>query len=91
MNRRDFLSTATAGFAVAALSPDVLHAAAASGGGWTLGVADVEADVPRHAMRRLRGRAPGPCRSRSGAGAASRCWRSISSELPAKGVAPESI
>ncbi len=58
MNRRDFLSTAAAGLAVAALNPDDLHAAAASGGDWTLGVADVESDVPRHALRRLRGRAP---------------------------------
>lgn len=58
MNRRDFLTTAAAGLAVAAVSPDVLHAAAASAGGWTLGVADVEADVPRQTLRRLRGRAP---------------------------------
>lgn len=56
MNRRSFL-TAAAGFATLAMSPDLLHAAAASGD-WTIGVADVEADVPRQALRRLRGRAP---------------------------------
>jgi carotenoid cleavage dioxygenase-like enzyme len=58
MNRRSFLSTAAAGLAAAALGPDVLHAAAASAGDWTLGVADVEADIPRRALRRLHGRAP---------------------------------
>lgn len=57
MNRREFLS-ATAGLAVASLSPDVLHAAAASAGDWTLGVADVDANVPRQTLRKLRGRAP---------------------------------
>jgi carotenoid cleavage dioxygenase-like enzyme len=58
MNRRSFLTTAAAGLAAAALGPDVLHAAAASAGDWTLGVADVEADLPRQALRRLHGRAP---------------------------------
>ncbi|MFY8141719.1 MAG: carotenoid oxygenase family protein, partial [Caulobacter sp.] len=58
MNRRSFLSSAAAGLAAAALSPDVLHAAAASAGDWTLGVADVEADLPRRALSRLHGRAP---------------------------------
>lgn len=58
MNRRDFLTTAAAGLAVTTLSPDVLHAAVASAGAWTLGVADIEADVPRQTLRRLRGRAP---------------------------------
>lgn len=57
MNRRSFL-TAAAGFATLAMSPDILHAAAASAGSWTLGVADVEADLPRTAMRKLHGRAP---------------------------------
>jgi carotenoid cleavage dioxygenase-like enzyme len=58
MNRRSFLSSAAAGLAAAALGPDVLHAAAASAGDWTLGVADVEADLPRRALSRLHGRAP---------------------------------
>jgi all-trans-8'-apo-beta-carotenal 15,15'-oxygenase len=57
MNRRDFLTAAT-GLTATALCPDVLHAAAASAGGWTLAVADVEADIPRQAMRRLHGRCP---------------------------------
>lgn len=58
MNRRSFLTTAAGGLAAAALGPDVLHAAAASAGDWTLGVADVEADLPRRALRRLHGRTP---------------------------------
>jgi len=75
MNRRDFLSTAAAGLAVAALNPDDLHAAAASGGDWTLGVADVESDVPRHALRRLRGRAPAGLAVYSRARWAHAAWR----------------
>ncbi len=57
MNRRQFLTAAT-GLAAAALTPDVLHAAAASTGDWTIAVADVEADIPRQALRKLHGRAP---------------------------------
>jgi carotenoid cleavage dioxygenase-like enzyme len=57
MNRRNFL-TAAAGFGALAFSPETLLAAAANGGDWTLGLADVEADVAPHAMRRIHGRAP---------------------------------
>jgi len=57
MNRRSFLTTAAASAAALAMSPDLLHAAAASGD-WTVAVADVEADLPRQTLRRLRGRAP---------------------------------
>jgi len=58
MNRRSFLTASAAALAATALSPDLLHAAAASAGGWTLAVADVEADIPRQTLRRLHGRAP---------------------------------
>lgn len=57
MNRRNFL-TATAAFAGLAASPDILHAAVAEGGDWTLMVRDVEADLPRQALRKLHGKAP---------------------------------
>ena len=59
MNRRSFL-TASAGFAALALSPEVLHAATANqvAGDWRLGFADLEADVARHPMTLIGGRAP---------------------------------
>ena len=59
MNRRSFL-TAGAGFAALALNPEVLHAAAANqvAGDWSLGFADLEADLPRGPMRLVQGRAP---------------------------------
>ena len=57
MNRRHLLSAA-AGFGAAVFTPEIIHAAAAGQAGWTLGVADVEADVAPHAMRLVHGRAP---------------------------------
>jgi len=44
MNRRSFLAAATAATGALALNPDRLHAAGAIGD-WTLGFADVEADI----------------------------------------------
>ena len=57
MNRRSFL-TATAGFAAVALNPDVLYAAAAGIGDWTLGFADVEADIAPRTLSLVQGRPP---------------------------------
>ena len=59
MNRRSFL-TAGAGLAALALNPEVLHAAAANqvAGDWSLGFADLEADVPRAPMTLIQGRPP---------------------------------
>ena len=57
MNRRSFLASA-AGFGALAVTPEIALAAAANSGAWTLAVADVEADVAKHTMRRVAGRAP---------------------------------
>ena len=57
MNRRSFL-TAAAGLAAVAFNPDVLYAASAGIGDWTLGVADIEADIAPQTMRLVEGRAP---------------------------------
>ena len=57
MNRRAFL-TASVGFAAAALNPDLLYAASAGAGDWSLGVADVEADIAPQPLRLVHGRAP---------------------------------
>ena len=57
MNRRSFL-TASAGFAAAVLNPDLLYAASAGAGDWSLGVADVEADIAPQPLRLVHGRAP---------------------------------
>lgn len=56
MNRRNFL-TAAAAVAAATLDPDRLYAATAPAD-WTLGVADVEADIAPRALTRIHGRAP---------------------------------
>lgn len=57
MHRRSFL-TAAAGFGALAFTPEVVLAAAANSGDWTLGVADVEADIAPQALRLVQGRAP---------------------------------
>ncbi len=57
MNRRAFL-TATAGLAAVALNPDVLYAATAGIGDWTLAVTDIEADIAPRAMTLVDGKAP---------------------------------
>ncbi len=57
MNRRSFL-TAAAGLGALAFTPETLLAAAANGGDWTLGVADVDSDIAPHALRLVHGRAP---------------------------------
>lgn len=57
MNRRSFL-TAAAGVAAIAFNPDVLYAATAGIGDWTLGFADVEADIDPRGMRLVHGKPP---------------------------------
>jgi all-trans-8'-apo-beta-carotenal 15,15'-oxygenase len=57
MNRRSFL-TAAAGVAALALNPDVLYAASAGAGDWTLGFADVEADIAPRGMSLVDGKPP---------------------------------
>jgi all-trans-8'-apo-beta-carotenal 15,15'-oxygenase len=59
MNRRSFL-TAGAGAAALVLTPEALLAATANrvAGDWSLAFADLEADLPRHAMRLIHGQAP---------------------------------
>ena len=57
MNRRSFI-TASAGFAALALSPEATYATAANSAAWTLGVADLEADVARTPMELVHGKAP---------------------------------
>lgn len=57
MNRRSFL-TAAAGVAAFALNPDVLYAASAGIGDWTLGFADVEADIAPRGMSLINGKPP---------------------------------
>lgn len=56
MHRRSVL-TAAAGFGALAFTPEVVLAAAANSGDWTLGVADVEADIAPQALRLVHGRA----------------------------------
>jgi carotenoid cleavage dioxygenase-like enzyme len=56
MNRRDILSGAALLSGATLLTPEAVWAAAASD--WTLGLADVEADLAPTAMTRLHGRAP---------------------------------
>ncbi|WP_184716149.1 carotenoid oxygenase family protein [Caulobacter sp.] len=59
MNRREILSAVTL-LGGASLTPEAVWAAAANAktGDWTLGVADVEADIAPAALTRLHGRAP---------------------------------
>lgn len=57
MDRRAFLSAA-AGFGALAFSPETLLAAQANSGDWTLGFADVEADIAPRQLRLVRGRPP---------------------------------
>jgi carotenoid cleavage dioxygenase-like enzyme len=56
MNRRDILRGAGLTGVAAALTPETLWAAAASD--WTLGMADVEADIAPTGLTRVHGRAP---------------------------------
>ncbi len=64
MNRRQLLSAFSAVAGASILTPELAQAAAqlgqgaASGVDWQVGFADLEADVPRAPMRRIRGRAP---------------------------------
>ena len=57
MNRRSFL-TAAAGFTAIAFNPDVLYAASAGIGDWTMGVADVDADIVPRGMSLVHGKPP---------------------------------
>ena len=57
-DRRTFLAGGAALAANALLSPERAFARAANSAGWTLGVADVEADVAPRPMRLVRGRPP---------------------------------
>jgi carotenoid cleavage dioxygenase-like enzyme len=76
-DRRHFLSLLGAAAATAVITPEQALAGAAPAG-WTLGVADVEADIPLQALRRVHGRAPrgfagtlyrnGPAKFRRGSG-----------------------
>ncbi|WP_019369268.1 carotenoid oxygenase family protein [Sphingomonas sp. HT-1] len=61
MHRRAFLGSAITAGAAALLSPERAFAAMLPAD-WTLGVADVEADLAPRAMRRLHGRAPAALR-----------------------------
>jgi all-trans-8'-apo-beta-carotenal 15,15'-oxygenase len=56
MDRRDFLRGAALTGGASLLTPEAVWAAAAND--WTLGLADVEADVAATAMTRLHGKAP---------------------------------
>ena len=56
MNRRDILRTAALMGGAALLTPEAVWAAAA--GDWTLGLADVEADIAPTGLTRLHGKAP---------------------------------
>jgi all-trans-8'-apo-beta-carotenal 15,15'-oxygenase len=56
MDRRDFLRGAALTGGASLLTPEAVWAAAAND--WTLGLADVEADVAPTAMTRLHGKAP---------------------------------
>ncbi len=56
MNRRSFLTAAGAAAAFAATTPELAFASQAAP--WTLGWADVEADLAPRRMRRIAGRAP---------------------------------
>jgi len=60
MNRRDILSGAFLMGGASLLSPEAVWAAAANAeaGDWTLGLADVEADVAPTGLTRLHGKAP---------------------------------
>ena len=60
MNRREILSAAALLGGASLLSPEAVWAAAANAkaADWTLGVADVEADIAPTALTRLHGRAP---------------------------------
>ena len=76
LSRRDLVTAAAlAGASLAC--PDALFAAAGAAEPWTLGVADVEADIAPRALSRLHGKAPealaatlyrnGPAKFRRGA------------------------
>lgn len=58
LSRRSILGGGAALAAAALIDPETAFAAAANSGDWTLGFADVEADVAPHAMRLVEGRAP---------------------------------
>lgn len=59
LSRRAFFGGSAAALAATALmDPERAFAFAANSGDWTLGYADVEADVARHTMRLVEGRAP---------------------------------
>ena len=62
MDRRNFLTAAAslgaASLGALALTPETLLAAQANSGAWTLGVADVEADIAPQDLRLVRGRPP---------------------------------
>ena len=57
LDRRRFLAASFATAAAAIITPDRALAGAAPAG-WTLGVADVEADIPLEPMQLVQGRAP---------------------------------
>lgn len=79
LDRRRFLAAGLAAAGTAVITPDMALAGAAPPA-WTLGVRDVEADVPEEVMRLVHGRAPagfsgrlyrnGPARFRRGTSAA---------------------
>jgi all-trans-8'-apo-beta-carotenal 15,15'-oxygenase len=58
LSRRAILGGTAALAAATIIDPETAFAAAANSGDWTLGFADVEADVASHAMRLVSGRAP---------------------------------
>jgi all-trans-8'-apo-beta-carotenal 15,15'-oxygenase len=64
MNRRQLLQGLSAGAAAAVLTPEIAQAAAQAGRAakagvdWQVAFADLDADLPRAAMTRVRGRAP---------------------------------
>lgn len=77
-DRRSVLGLISAAAATAVITPEAALAGAAPAG-WTLGVADVEADIPLRSLRRVHGRSPrdfagtlyrnGPAKFRRGSGA----------------------
>jgi all-trans-8'-apo-beta-carotenal 15,15'-oxygenase len=82
LSRRDLVTSAAMAGAMLAC-PDALLAATGGSAPWTLGVGDIEADIPLQALRRIHGKAPaglagtlyrnGPAKFRRG-GTASGHW-----------------
>ena len=80
LDRRTFLSSALAGLAAAAVITPEQALAGAAPPAWTLGVADVAADIPRETLTRVHGAMPrgfggtlyrnGPAKFRRGGGSA---------------------